>query len=171
MKELVMCAGMAAVALACNVYDPNNPALTYLCAGEKCDTDGDSSQQCQSGCCHDGACNDDGQCAKHQLILSVVSIVCIMIAGVGLYFLYWYLRCRGKPNGLAPPADANAETVNTSSPFLLESDISSHLMQSLLNHNILQSGTLQIDYTLLYQCFDVLDVLGFVTRKSDSKCN
>lgn len=83
--------------------------------------------------------------------------------------LYCFLQKSTQPQ--TGPVDANAETVNTSSPFLLESDISSHLMQSLLNHNILQSGTLQIDYTLLYQCFDVLDVLGFVTRKSDSKCN
>ena len=102
-KELLLCALLSAASLACNLYDPNNPGLTYLCAGEKCSDDGDSSRTCQSGCCHDGECNDDGQCAKHQLILSVVAIISILLGGTGIYFLYWYMRCKGKPNGLAPP--------------------------------------------------------------------
>ena len=42
----------------------------------------------------------------------------------------------------------------------------------MINHNL---GTvideLQIDYTLLYSCFDVLDILGFISRKSDAHCN
>ena len=30
---------------------------------------------------------------------------------------------------------------------------------------------MKIDYTLLYTCFDVLDILGFISRKSDANCN
>jgi hypothetical protein len=68
-----------------------------------------------------------------------------------------------------PQASSEEVTASSSNPFLLESDISSHLMQQLINYNLVDS--LNVDYTLLYQSFDVLDVLGFVTRKSDAKCN
>ena len=101
-KEFLVCALLSAASMACNLYDPSNPALTYLCAGETCDGGGDTSKQCQSGCCHDGSCNDDGACAKHQLIMSVVAIICFLLGGTGIYFLYWFFRCKGKPNGLAP---------------------------------------------------------------------
>lgn len=53
-------------------------------------------------------------------------------------------------------------------------DISNHILQQLINHNLsglMQNEKLSIDYTLLYQCFDILEILGLISRKSDAHCN
>jgi hypothetical protein len=42
----------------------------------------------------------------------------------------------------------------------------------MINHNLSTIiDKLSIDYTFLYSSFDILDILGFVSRKSDAKCN
>ena len=55
--------------------------------------------QCQSGCCDDGKCNNDGACAAKQFYLSLAGIVGIFAFGIGVYFLYWYFRCRKQEHG------------------------------------------------------------------------
>ena len=62
---LLSFAFLASVCVACNLYMPNQPEITYLCKDQKCDeqtiTDG---TQCQSGCCWEGKCNAEGKCAE-----------------------------------------------------------------------------------------------------------
>ena len=79
---------VASLGQACNLYDAAYPDMTYLCAGETCTIEGDSSLECQSGCCKDGVCNADGACAKKQAWLSIVAIVAIFIVGVAVFFVY-----------------------------------------------------------------------------------
>ena len=83
-----------AYAQACNLYDPDNKALTYLCAGETCSEEGALSLQCQSGCCHDGKCNADGECAKHQFLVAIGGIVGIFVAGAAMFVGIWWFTCR-----------------------------------------------------------------------------
>ena len=54
LSALVLAATLALAAKACNLYDAAYPDRVYLCADETCTIAGDSSLQCQSGCCWDG---------------------------------------------------------------------------------------------------------------------
>ena len=87
---------LPAMALACNLYDAAKPDTVFLCADQKCMTDGTGSNECQSGCCHEGKCNNDGVCVKRGFLLSLVGIVVIFLVGLACYFAYWYFRCRSK---------------------------------------------------------------------------
>ena len=99
--KLVTVASVMAITLigcanACNLYDASKPDTVFLCADQLCTEEGGKTLQCQSGCCHDGKCNNDGACAARQFYLSLAAIAGIFIFGVGVYFLYWYFRCRTK---------------------------------------------------------------------------
>ena len=82
--------------MACNLYDAAYPDQVFLCADQTCTIEGDQSKQCQSGCCESGKCDNDGACAKRQFIYAMVSILCIFIAGLGVYFTYWHFCCKSK---------------------------------------------------------------------------
>lgn len=41
----------------------------------------------------------------------------------------------------------------------------------MINYNLSESmDKLNLDYNALYTCFDLLDTLGLISRKSDSTC-
>ena len=97
----VLAALMATLAQACNICDTSSGQecpgeLTYLCAEQTCDIEGDSSLQCQSGCCSDGKCNADGACALRQAWISIVVIVAVFIVGVLFFFLYQKMFCKAQ---------------------------------------------------------------------------
>ena len=48
MKEInqIVALLLATVATACNLYDASDPTQTYLCGGQTCDMEGDTSLQC-----------------------------------------------------------------------------------------------------------------------------
>ena len=57
------------------------------------------------------------------------------------------------------------------STFIEEGDISTFVLQEMFSNNLAESmDKLNLDYNVLYTIFDVLDSLGFVSRKSDSTC-
>ena len=48
----------------------------------------------------------------------------------------------------------------------------SSLLSSIVSHQLSPClGDLPMNYPLVFQCFDVLETLGLLTRKSDIQCN
>jgi hypothetical protein len=55
--------------------------------------------------------------------------------------------------------------------YIEESDVSNYILQEMINCNLSESmDKLNLDYNSLYTSFDLLDTLGFISRKSDSSC-
>ena len=87
---------LATLTFACNLYEEGKPEITYLCKDQICDkqtiTDG---TQCQSGCCWEGKCNNDGKCAEQQLTWAIIAIAVIGVVGTLIFLAVYCFYLKG----------------------------------------------------------------------------